>query len=611
MPFTERRNELTTRLDQENGEGMVRLLGLADAQMYPELLERRELLERLCELEECVRELVATGEGVCVFSGCGTSGRTGLAVASNHNAQLPEGHQVFDALLAGTFYALLVPQESDEDNPLQGAKDLEELLQAHGVVEGSGRRAVYVGITCGLSAAYVAGQLDYAMNHPELCSAVACLGFNPASLARDVPIEGWHSTFRQVVARLQQPQEEDTGVLVFVTDESTVGLGPQKRLLINPVIGPEAVQGSSRMKGGSMTKLLLEAVISAARLPRQETVEGRVAQLEGALLCFQECQRGMYADQQFCQQLGLVLATAGASLEEGGRVLYLATSASAGWLAMIDASECFCTYGSALTDVRCFIPGGWARFGNSQLTELLTSNPDPLLRVSHDDIPWDTLTFRDTAIVVSDDLSPASAVDAILAAALAQSAAKGFFLCNLAVSSDASAPALTSSLLSQVTIRAEHVMARPAIPMGPSSGSPLFDSSPGIFSDLLLKLCLNAVSTGAHVLKGKVYENQMVDLAVSNTKLYFRSIGIIARIASVSDTAARDCLLQAIYQASSEPFSSERYLQLPVSAHIVAAHKLSRVIPISLLLAMKLASSVEDARRMLQEQPIVSWHIHH
>ena len=44
-------------------------------------------------------------------------------------------------------------------------------------------RVLYIGITCGLSAPYVAGQLDYCMDNPGVFTPVL-LGFNPVSLAR-------------------------------------------------------------------------------------------------------------------------------------------------------------------------------------------------------------------------------------------------------------------------------------------------------------------------------------------------------------------------------------------------------------------------------------------
>lgn len=45
--------------------------------------------------------------------------------------------------------------------------------------------------------------------------------------------------------------------------------------------------------------------------------------------------------------------------------------------------------------------------------------------------------------------------------------------------------------------------------------------------ELSTKWCLNAISTGAHVLVGKVYMNYMIDLRVTNSKLYRRAIQIL------------------------------------------------------------------------------------
>ena len=53
-------------------------------------------------------------------------------------------------------------------------------------------------MTCGLSAPYVAGQIDYAMHQPNYTTVL--VGFNPVTLARDTPIEKWHKTCRDVSA---------------------------------------------------------------------------------------------------------------------------------------------------------------------------------------------------------------------------------------------------------------------------------------------------------------------------------------------------------------------------------------------------------------------------
>ena len=44
-------------------------------------------------------------------------------------------------------------------------------------------RVLFVGITCGLSAPYVGGQLQYCMDHLDVFTPVV-LGFNPTHLAR-------------------------------------------------------------------------------------------------------------------------------------------------------------------------------------------------------------------------------------------------------------------------------------------------------------------------------------------------------------------------------------------------------------------------------------------
>ncbi|KAK2092161.1 hypothetical protein P7K49_028698 [Saguinus oedipus] len=70
-----------------------------------------------------------------------------------------------------------------------------------------------------------------------------CVSLDP----RNDPIEDWSSTFRQVAERMQKMQQN------------------QKAFVLNPAIGPEGLSGSSRMKGGSATKILLKTLLLAAR----------------------------------------------------------------------------------------------------------------------------------------------------------------------------------------------------------------------------------------------------------------------------------------------------------------------------------------------------------
>jgi len=63
----------------------------------------------------------------------------------------------------------------------------------------------------------------------------------------------------------------------------------------------------------------------------------------------------------------------------------------------------------------------------------------------------------------------------------------------------------------------------------PSPSPPSFPPSLSLSQqwELSTKLLLNAVSTGAHVLKGKIYQNHMVDVQVTNSKLYRRATRLL------------------------------------------------------------------------------------
>lgn len=67
------------------------------------------------------------------------------------------------------------------------------------------------------------------------------------------------------------------------------------------------------------------------------------------------------------------------------------------------------------------------------------------------------------------------------------------------------------------------------------------------FMELSVKYVLNAISTGAHVLKGKIFRNLMIDLSISNNKLYFRGIEILSKLLSIPTERATDALLRSIH----------------------------------------------------------------
>ena len=181
----------------------------------------------------------------------------------------------------------LTPSEMAEDNTSKGVVDFldclqraEECFTRHESRTNGGRAVknetpgnrapvLYVGVTCGMSAPYVAGQLQYILKQGTTSRwniKALLIGFNPVEMARDLPIETWREkcnadsgaprTFRDVAIRLQAAE--------------AAGIG---HVILNPVVGPEPLCGSTRMKGGTMTKVLLETIFAAAmcRVPNYST----------------------------------------------------------------------------------------------------------------------------------------------------------------------------------------------------------------------------------------------------------------------------------------------------------------------------------------------------
>ena len=156
--------------------------------------KRVEALFDEAVLASCERATAAAAEvlrlrkrSALVFTGCGTSGRIAFLTARRFNAL--QGEECCAYLISGGDSALLLSNELPEDDPVAGAAELAAIAR--------GRAAVMLfGVSCGLSAPYVAGQLDHALASPQPADsplaeggiAAAAVGFNPASLSRRTPL---------------------------------------------------------------------------------------------------------------------------------------------------------------------------------------------------------------------------------------------------------------------------------------------------------------------------------------------------------------------------------------------------------------------------------------
>ncbi|KAL4694108.1 hypothetical protein H8959_013373 [Pygathrix nigripes] len=358
VPITEKSNPLTQDLDKADAEEIVRLLGQCDAEIFQEegqalptyqRLYSESILTTMVQVAGKVQEVLKEPDGgLIVLSGGGTSGRMAFLMSVSFN-QLMKGlgqKSLYTYLIAGGDRSVVASREGTEDSALYGIKELKKVAAGK-------KRVIVIGISVGLSAPFVAGQMDYCMNNTAVFLPVL-VGFNPVSMARNDPIEDWSSTFRQVAERMQKMQEK------------------QKAFVLNPAIGPEGLSGSSWMKGGSATKILLETLLLAAH----KTVDQGVAASQRCLLeilwTFERAHQVTYSQSP---KIATLMKSVSTSLQKKGHV-YLVGWQTLGIIAIMDGVECIHTFGAGGTPVQMFflLPPDPNQLGCSPNTVLLPTH---------------------------------------------------------------------------------------------------------------------------------------------------------------------------------------------------------------------------------------------
>ncbi len=205
---TEARNPASTRLDEMTALEIVRLMNAEDARVVPAVASQAEPLARAVEI---IADRLRRG-GRLLYVGAGTSGRLGVLDASECPPTFNSPPEQVIGVIAGGPAALTRAVEGAEDHPEQGACDLESL--------GVSSRDVVVGIATSGRTPYVLGAVAYARRQGAFTIGIAC--------------------------------------------NTDAELNSQVDLPIVPVVGPEVVSGSTRLKAGTATKLVLNILSTGA-----------------------------------------------------------------------------------------------------------------------------------------------------------------------------------------------------------------------------------------------------------------------------------------------------------------------------------------------------------
>jgi N-acetylmuramic acid 6-phosphate etherase len=203
--ITERTNPASASLDTKPTREILNIINREDQRVAPAV---GKTLPQIARAVDLAVEAIGNG-GRLVYLGAGTSGRLGVLDASECVPTYGTDRVV--AILAGAPASLISSVEGVEDNPQQAARNLMKIRFA--------RRDLLVGITASGAAPYVLGGMRYAR---KMGAKVVGLTCNP-----------------------QAP-------LKALADVSII-----------PVVGPEVIAGSSRMKAGTAQKLVLNMLSTA------------------------------------------------------------------------------------------------------------------------------------------------------------------------------------------------------------------------------------------------------------------------------------------------------------------------------------------------------------
>jgi N-acetylmuramic acid 6-phosphate etherase len=203
------------------------------------------------------------------------------------------------------------------------------------------------------------------------------------------------------------------------------------------------------------------------------------------------------------------------SLRNGGRLIYVGAGTS-GRQAVLDAAECPPTFGTPHRMVQAILAGGERalRFASEDAEDSAANGARDLRRAG--------VTSRDVVVGVTASGSTPFVVGAL----------------KFARERGATTVALTSNPGSAITHVAQ-------IKIAPDTGPEAVSGSTRLKAGTAQKMVLNMLSTASMVRTGRVYDNWMIHLALTNGKLRRRGAQILQEISGARASAAEHALRQA------------------------------------------------------------------
>ncbi len=205
--LTEQPNPASDHIDALSTDEVLAIINREDQKVAMAVAGE---IPRVAEAVDRIVQSVRAG-GLLFYIGAGTSGRLGVLDAAECPPTFQTPPELVQGIIAGGEAALARATEASEDDPDAGGRDL--------IDRGFTKKDVLVGIAASGRTPYVLGAIESASRLGALTIGISCTPKSPLA--------------------------------------QTVGIA------ITPLVGPEVIAGSTRMKAGTATKLVLNMISTA------------------------------------------------------------------------------------------------------------------------------------------------------------------------------------------------------------------------------------------------------------------------------------------------------------------------------------------------------------
>ena len=280
IPLTEQENPRTAQISSLPTEAILRLMNEEDARVAEAIAQ---VLPEISWAVEGIAARLGTG-GRLFYIGTGTSGRLGVLDAAECPPTFGVSPELVQAVIAGGYEACYRAVEASEDDAKAGAHDLD----ARSFTE----QDALVGIAASGRTPYTVGAVAHARRLGALTIAITCAPDSPIIAAAEISIV--------------------------------------------PVVGPEVIAGSTRLKAGTAQKMVLNMISTATMIRlgyvtgnRMTNVQTRNVKLRARALRILQSEAGLdeegaknaLAEARDELPVALVMSKTGRSREEAASAL--------------------------------------------------------------------------------------------------------------------------------------------------------------------------------------------------------------------------------------------------------------------------------------------------